>query len=77
MGSPVAANASHAPLMIADAEGFFKAEGLDVEIVSGLRAEEAVGAAALRAKTRAWTPKSESPNNRAACGTRFASLATG
>jgi NitT/TauT family transport system substrate-binding protein len=35
---------SYAPLMIANAEGFFKAEGLDVEIVTGLRAEESVAA---------------------------------
>ena len=40
----VTPHVSYAPLMIADAEGFFSAEGLDVEIVSGLRAEESVAA---------------------------------
>jgi len=40
----VTPHVSYAPLMIADAEGFFKAEGLDVEIVAGLRAEESVAA---------------------------------
>ncbi|HEX7978763.1 MAG TPA: ABC transporter substrate-binding protein, partial [Gemmatimonadaceae bacterium] len=35
---------SWAPIMIAEAEGFFKAEGLDVEPVTGLRAEEGVAA---------------------------------
>jgi len=35
---------SWAPIMIAEAEGFFKAEGLDVEHVTGLRAEEGVAA---------------------------------
>jgi NitT/TauT family transport system substrate-binding protein len=40
----VTPHVSYAPLMIADAEGFFRAEGLDVEIVSGLRAEESVAA---------------------------------
>ena len=40
----VTPHVSYAPLMIADAEGFFGAEGLDVEIVSGLRAEESVAA---------------------------------
>jgi NitT/TauT family transport system substrate-binding protein len=35
---------SWAPIMIAEAEGFFKAEGLDVERVTGLRAEEGVAA---------------------------------
>jgi ABC-type nitrate/sulfonate/bicarbonate transport system substrate-binding protein len=35
---------SWAPIMIADAEGFFKAEGLDVELVTGLRGEEGVAA---------------------------------
>ena len=40
----VTPHVSYAPLMIADAEGFFRAEGLDVEIVAGLRAEESVAA---------------------------------
>jgi NitT/TauT family transport system substrate-binding protein len=35
---------SFAPLMIASAEGFFAQEGIDVEVVSGLRAEESVAA---------------------------------
>ncbi len=35
---------SYAPLMIAQAERFFEQEGVDVEVVSGLRAEESVAA---------------------------------
>jgi len=35
---------SWGPMMIADAEGFFKAEGLDVEMVSALRSEESLAA---------------------------------
>jgi len=35
---------SWGPIMIAEAEGFFKAEGLDVEKITGLRAEETVAA---------------------------------
>jgi NitT/TauT family transport system substrate-binding protein len=35
---------SWAPIMIAQAEGFFEAEGLDVELVNGLRAEEGLAA---------------------------------
>jgi NitT/TauT family transport system substrate-binding protein len=35
---------SFAPLMIAQAERFFEEEGVDVEVVSGLRAEESVAA---------------------------------
>ena len=35
---------SWAPIMIANAEGFFKQEGLDVELVTGLRSEEGVAA---------------------------------
>jgi NitT/TauT family transport system substrate-binding protein len=35
---------SFAPLMIAQAERFFEQEGVDVEVVSGLRAEESVAA---------------------------------
>jgi ABC-type nitrate/sulfonate/bicarbonate transport system substrate-binding protein len=35
---------SWAPIMIAEAEGFFKQEGLDVERVTGLRSEEGVAA---------------------------------
>ena len=35
---------SWGPIMIAQAEGFFKAEGLDVELVLGLRAEESLAA---------------------------------
>jgi NitT/TauT family transport system substrate-binding protein len=35
---------SWAPIMIAEAEGFFKQEGLDVELVTGLRSEEGVAA---------------------------------
>jgi NitT/TauT family transport system substrate-binding protein len=35
---------SWGPLMIADAEGFFKTEGLDVEMVPALRSEESLAA---------------------------------
>jgi NitT/TauT family transport system substrate-binding protein len=35
---------SWGPIMIAEAEGFFKAEGVDVEKVTGLRSEETVAA---------------------------------
>ena len=35
---------SWGPLMIAQAEGFFKAEGLDVEFVSAMRSEESLAA---------------------------------
>jgi NitT/TauT family transport system substrate-binding protein len=35
---------SWGPIMIADAEGFFKAEGLDVDLVRGLRAQESLAA---------------------------------
>ena len=40
----VTPHVSYAPLMIASAEGFFAQEGVDVEVVSGLRAEESVAA---------------------------------
>lgn len=35
---------SWAPIMIAQSEGFFKAEGLDVELVAALRSEESLAA---------------------------------
>jgi ABC-type nitrate/sulfonate/bicarbonate transport system substrate-binding protein len=40
----VTPHVSYAPLMIASAEGFFEQAGLDVEVVTGLRAEESVAA---------------------------------